>query len=171
MSSDFTSSAWHTPLALEELHGNWVSTRGEYTYPLVINGKNYLRFALTPTNDTDLWKNFANSRNMDLSEIWTKRFPLSQAIYSSPEKIDILPEVDENGIQKGRKFFIEDEKIFSRLEILIPERILAVNLNYFLVRRDGMSLREQGTFHLLSKKFQNRKSTEILFYKMGANQW
>jgi hypothetical protein len=168
LSSEISTKEWHPAQNLDELYGTWVSTKGEYTYPLEIGGKKYLRFALVRTEDTQKWKEYAELNEIDLSDLWNKRFALSRSIYSTPDKTENYPEADENGTQKGRKLFLEDEKIYSREEILIPENILAINLNFFLIRKDGMSFREQGIFHLISQKFPDSRADEAIYYSMGG---
>ncbi|MBR1537470.1 MAG: hypothetical protein IJ630_11090 [Treponema sp.] len=174
LSTNLTGDRWRSAQNLDELYGIWVSSTSEYVYPVEIDGKKYLRISYAKANDTEKWKKFASENDMDMSDLWQKRFSLASVIYSTSEKTEILPDSDENGTQKGRKFFIDDsdggEKIFSRQEILIPENLVAINLNFFLIRRDSFSLRENGEFHLVSNKFTDIKASENLFYKMQGEK-
>lgn len=106
---------------------------------------------------------------MDLSDLWQKRFVYAPYIYSKAQTLERIPDSDENDIQSGRKFFISDEKIYSRVELLIPERLVAINLNFFVLRKDGKALKEQNVFYLASNKFPDIKSDDILYFKIGEN--
>ena len=173
-SATFNSTGWKNVTALEELYGTWRSSRGEYTYPLEIDGKKYMRYALLETDDTIKWKEFAKNNDIDMADLWQRRFSLASSIYSTNEYAEVLPSSDENGTQKGRKFFITEtdgeEKVFSRIEILIPENLVAINLNFFMVRNDGFGLREQKVFHLASQKFPDIEADDTLYYKMGGSK-
>lgn len=153
---------------LSDLYGTWMSSQGEYEYPFVVDGKKYLRYALAPTDDTAKWLKYAESHSLDLGDVWKKRFALSSAVYASEngEILEQLPRADENGTQMGRKFFVSDEKIFSRIEVLIPERILSINLDFFLIRKDSLALRERNVFHLASDTFPDITADDTLYFKL-----
>ena len=162
-------SEWKPASNLSDVYGTWFSSKGEYCYPFVVDGKKYMRYASAKSDDTELWNNFALSKNMDLSDLWQKRFVYAPYIYSKAQTLERIPDSDENDIQSGRKFFISDEKIYSRVELLIPERLVAINLNFFVLRKDGKALKEQDVFYLASNKFPDIKSDDILYFKIGEN--
>lgn len=166
VSTNFNSSDWHTVTNLSELHGTWISSEGEYNYPFLIDGKKYLRYCWNKTDDTLLWKKYAESSNMDLEELWQKRFALAKYIYSATIKNENLPDSDINGTESGRKFFLSDEKIYSRVEVLIPERLVSINLAFFALRKDSSALKEQGSFYLTSEKFPDIVADDTLYFKM-----
>ena len=166
-SLSFNSDEWRTVSKISDLYGTWVSSQGEYVYPFELDGKKYIRYSWAQSDDTEIWKKFASSKEMDLSDLWEKRFSLAPYIYSSPEKFENIPDSDENDIQTGRKYFINDEKIYSRVEVLIPERLVSINLDFFILKKDGNALREQGKFNLASNKFPDIIADDTLYYKMG----
>ena len=134
-------------------------------------GKKYLRLSYPQSDDTLKWQKFAEKHHLDLSDLWEKRFALAENIYAdseNPKNLEIFPYSDENGIQKGRKFFIVDERIYSKIEILIPERILLANLGFFVIRKDTKSLREFGIFHLASDKFPDIKASDAVYFNLSG---
>lgn len=164
-------SGFRAAKSLSEIQGKWVSSNGELEYPLALEGKKYLRYALVPSDDTAKWFEYADTNGIDVSELWKKRFVLAPYIYQkSGGSIENFPYADENGTQIGRKFFVADEKIFSRVEILIPERLVAINLEFFAIRKDSAALRENGVFYLASDTFRDITADDTLYFKMGENQ-
>ncbi|MCR4822752.1 MAG: hypothetical protein K5873_07760 [Treponema sp.] len=166
-SSPFNLGNGSQPLySLDQLEGLWVSSYAEYQYPLRIDGKNYLRFALNPTDDTQLWFDFAQTKSLDFSDLWKKRFSFMNEIYSVGGKNESLPVGDENGSQMGRKIYIRNERIYSRIEYLIPENILAINMGWFILRKDSLAIIENGKFHFASSIFQDLKASGNIYYHL-----
>ena len=166
ISSDFRAVS-----NLSDLYGTWKSAQGECEYPFVIDGKKYFRYAFPQTDDTAKWFSYAESHSLDLGDVWKKRFAVASAVYQNQSgTIESFPVADENGTQVGRKFSVTDEKIFSRVEILIPERLVAINLDFFLVNKKRSYLRENGTFYLASDRFSDIKADTALYFKMGEQE-
>lgn len=165
-STAFQPDDWHVATNLSDLHGTWVSSQGEYTYPFIIDGRKYLRYSWNKTDDTALWKNFAAKNKMDLEEAWSKRFALAPLVYSTDQKKVCIPDSDVNGIETGRKYFLTNEKIFSRVELLIPERLVSINLAFFVLRRDSRALKEQNILYLASDKFPDIEADDALYFRM-----
>lgn len=167
-SSKKISENWKPVTNLSDLYGFWSSPEGEYSYPFVLDGKKYLRFSFPQTEDTQLWKDFAAEKKLPLQQLWEKRFSLAACIYSSGDKKIRIPDSDENDIQTGRKFSFNDDKIYSQKQILIPERLLAINLAFFAIRDDGQALKENKIFYLASDKFPDIKARASVYMKVGA---
>ena len=146
-------NGWYAATSLDDLRGYWVSTHSEYEYPLVTDGKKYLRYARTQTDDTLLWYDFAEKNHIEFEDLWEKRFSYAPMIYNEP-----LPLADVYGTQRGRKFFVIEEKIYSRVEFLIPERFVISNLRYFMFRKDRTAMMERNYFRLASDYFPDIKA-------------
>lgn len=140
--------SYHNVTYLNELLGKWKSSKSEYEYPFFVDGKRYLRYALKFHDDTSLWMSYAEINAMDFSDLWKKRFVYAPYIYQ-----ENYPASDKNGTEVGRKFLEKNNRIYSRIEYLIPESVLLANLNYFYMCDDGLSFFEKGTFNLASEKF------------------
>ena len=57
---------------------------------------------------------------------------------------------DENGVEKGVKFYRSSGHIYVRDEYLITEFIFGKNLRYFLMSQDGTHFKTGKVFHLFS---------------------
>ena len=166
VSTFFKSSEWHEATNLSQIEGTWVSAQGEYSYPFLIDGKKYLRYSWSKSDDTELWKEFAASSKIPLEDLWARRFAFASQIYSSSLSKETIPDSDVNGIETGRKFFLSGERIYSRVEVLIPERLLSINLAFFVLNRDASALKENGSFYLTSEKFPDLTADDTLYFKM-----
>lgn len=166
-STNSALSEWHSATNLSELEGTWISSQGEYTYPFIIDGKKYLRYSWNKTDDTHLWQEYAEKNKMKLEDLWEKRFALATYVYSSDFTKEKLPDSDVNGVQTGRKYTLEEGKIYSTVEYLIPERLVSINLSYFSMSADLNSFMENEVFHFASDKFPDMTSDYTVYYKAG----
>lgn len=151
---------------LSEIYGSWTSKEGVYTFPFIWEGKKYLRYSWSSSDDTLLWQRFASSRNMKLEDLWKKRFAFASQIYSRGFIKETLPDSDINGIQTGRKFYLINNKIYSSYQILIPERLVMANLSYFLLNEKAGLMKENMNFYLASDKFPDLEADGRIYYKL-----
>ena len=148
--------------SFSELTGTWASSHGEWEYPFELDGKKYLRYAYAATDDTQIWFDYAEQSGRSMEELWKKRFAIQNDIYSEKSP---FPYSDANGTQIGRKLFVSNERIYSRVEILIPERIVAINFDFFVISKDGFILREHGLFHFASDIFTDSDADDEPYIK------
>ena len=152
--------------SLEDLIGVWNSEKGEYEYPFVMGNKKYIRIAAAKTDDTEIWQNYADAHGMNLEYLWQRRFSYLQKVYVPDGYIDRIPVSDSHGTEYGRKLFIENGRIFSRVEMIIPEKILITNLRFFLISEDKSKFTEQNTFFLASDIFTDLTADGTLYKKI-----
>ncbi|MCR4734837.1 MAG: hypothetical protein K5829_07540 [Treponema sp.] len=160
---------FHPASSLEDLIGLWISENGEYEYPFLLGNKKYIRFANSATDDTEIWEEFAASHGMDLKTLWKKRFSFLPYIYVPEGYKDTIPLSDSHGSEYGIKTFIQDGRIFSRKEMIIPEKILITNLRYFLLSQDEKSFKEDGTFYLASDVLNDLTADGTLYFKKNLD--
>ena len=150
----------HPAASLQELYGLWQGDGVTCEYPFVADGKKYLRITWAQTDDTELWRATAAALDMAPGELWNRRFARAPLVYARDGQEEQLPLVDENGTQKGRTFLLHGGRIYSAVSYLIPERILLVNLPFFLLAADGGSFTETGSFYLASDVFAGGLAAE-----------
>ncbi len=142
---------WPAASGLDELEGVWESSGGAlYEYPFRADGRKYLRLAWRETDDTELWKGWAARNNMDMEDLWQVRFAYLSEIYGQT-----LPDSDANGSQYGIKLSRRNGRIYSRMEMLVSERLLPANLGFFRISPDKDSFTEKGFLRLASDKFND----------------
>ncbi len=66
-----------------------------------------------------------------------------------------LPDSDASGNQYGIKLSRRDGKIYSRMEMLVTERLLPSNLGFFRMSPEKDSFTEKGFLRLASDKFND----------------
>lgn len=142
---------WPAAASLDELEGIWESPGGAlYEYPFRADGRKYLRLAWKETDDTELWKDWAARNNMDMETLWKIRFAYLSEIYGVT-----LPDSDAGGNQYGIKLSRRDGRIYSRMEMLVTERLIPANLGFFRMSPDKDSFTEKGYLRLASDKFND----------------
>ena len=142
---------WPAAASLDDLEGVWESPGGAlYEYPFRADGKKYLRLAWKETDDTDLWKDWADRNGMDMETLWKLRFAYLSEIYGQP-----LPDSDAGGNQYGIKLSRRDGRIYSRMEMLVTERLIPANLGFFRMSPGKDSFTEKGFLRLASDKFSD----------------
>ena len=156
---------FHPATSLEDLTGIWKSENGEYEYPFVIGNKKYIRIATASTDDTELWNEYSALHGINFEDLWKKRFSYLQYVYVPDGYVDRIPISDSHGTEYGRKLEIRDGRIFSRLEMLVPEKILVTNLRFFMLNKNESVFKEDGVFHLASDVFTDLTSDGTVFVK------
>ena len=165
------SKPWATASSLDDLYGVWSCGSGFFEYPFQESGKKYLHIANNWQEDTQLWQEFADKNNTSLSEVWKMRYAVEKEVYTytaanGKNYTTGFIRSDENGIQQGKKLKMDTNgRIFSRMEMLIPERLLVINLNYFLMSPDKTLFKENGTFRLASDVFDDLPSIGNIYTK------
>ena len=156
---------WYAAASLDDIRGYWLSTQSEYEYPILVDGKKYLRYALAQSDDSRLWIDFAQKNGIGFEDLWEKRFAYAPLIYG-----EMLPLADANGSQRGRKFFVNEDRIYSKVEFLIPERLVISNLRYFFIKRDRTALMEHNYFRLASNFFPDIKENGSLHFSLDKKR-
>ncbi len=142
---------WAAATNLADLEGLWESNSGSlYEYPFKVDGKKYLRIAWSESDDSELWQNWADKEGYDLQTFWQIRFACLSDIYGQE-----LPKADANGSQYGLKLSRKNGRIYARKEMLISERLLLVNLQFFRLSPDKQSFIENGSIKLASDTFSD----------------
>ena len=157
------SESWKSASSLDQLAGKWETADGSgFEYPVEIDGKKYLKIYGVRTDDTDLWKKYAEQHHIRTAELWEKRYACAPAVYNS--RYD-FPAADRQDIQYGIKFGLESGNVYSREEYLVPERILAVNLSFFCMSDDKQMITEGSVFHLMSDMFPDISGKLYIVYE------
>src|SRR5574344_372777 len=157
------SESWKSASSLDQLAGKWETADGSgFEYPVEIDGKKYLKIYGVRTDDTDLWKKYAEQHHIRTAELWEKRYACAPAVYNS--RYD-FPAADRQDIQYGIKFGLESGNVYSRAEYLVPERILAVNLSFFCMSDDKQMITEGSVFHLMSDMFPDISGKLYIVYE------
>lgn len=142
---------WQPAKSLDDIAGIWECSNGFlYEYPFKIDGKKYMRIAWGETDDTRLWQSFAINKGYDLQTLWKIRFACLSDIYG-----ENLPSSDALGTQLGLKLKNRNGRIYARKEMLISEKLLIVNLNFFVMSPSKESFIENGKIHLASDVFSD----------------
>jgi len=137
--------------SLDDLDGIWETADGNgFEYPFICDGRKYLRYYFRRTDDTWRWQRFAANHGIILSSLWQKRFACAPEVY---EGRFMFPVADEQDMQYAIKIVQENSHIYGSEQYLIPERILAGNLAFFVLSEDRKKCIENGTFHTMSTKF------------------
>ena len=157
---------WKEAASLADLEGLWESSSGSlYEYPFRADGKKYLRIAWKESDDTELWKDWARQQGYDMQTLWQIRFASLSGIYGQK-----IPVADANGSQYGLKISRRNGRIYTRREMLISERLLLVNLQFFRLSPDRQSFIENGSIRLASDVFSDlSKGGTIYRKKHGGN--
>lgn len=138
--------------SLDDLRGRWEASDGTgYEYPFEADGKTYLLVHFKFSDDTAMWQQYAADNKIDINELWDKRYSYISYVYNQKK-----PQIraDENGTQNGIKLQLDDNGHIIAGEIwLIPEKVLALNLHFFVITRDKTKFIENGEFHLMSSIF------------------
>lgn len=161
-------------VSVDELQGKWYAddqTEDEYQkgyieYPVVSDGKRYILFHYPMSDNTSLWKTYAANKHISFNELWSIRYAESALIYN--EKTLVLS--TEDGIQTGRRFLLHEGIVYSGYETLVPERLLAENLNCFLLAQDTSFFVMNNTFHLFNDSIADINLTGTVFYRRQANE-
>lgn len=160
-----SEEAFHPATSLEDLIGKWTSENGDYEYPFVVANKKYIRIASAQTDDTEIWNDYAETNEIPFADLWKKRFSYVQYVYAPEGYMDRIPVSDSNGTEFGRKLTVHNGRIYSRLEMLVPEKILIANLRFFLLSSDGQSFIENKVFYLASDFFEDLTSDGTVYNK------
>lgn len=159
---------FHAASSLEDLVGVWESANGEYEYPFVLGNTKYIRIANAATDDTELWNDYAATHGINFDVLWKKRFSYLQYVYVPDGYVDRIPISDSHGTEYGRKLEIRDGRIFSRLEMLVPEKILVTNLRFFMLNENESAFKEDGVFHLASDVLTDLTADGTVFVKKNS---
>lgn len=140
--------------SLDDLKGTWELNGKFISYPITIDGIDYLQVKYPTTSDDSLWTTYAANHKIKLIDLWEKRFAAISDIYKKDSPI-----ADENGTQAGykvRKLVIYGDysgSFESNYYYLIPETIVQKNLQFFSKSADNKYLKESGSFRFYSSKF------------------
>ncbi len=140
--------------SVDDLNGVWECTDGTgFIYPFTAGQKTYLLYYGAWKDVTQEFASLANSQGISVDALWQKR----NTIYSwkNPKngREVQLPLSDENGVEKGVKFYRLSGRIYMREEYLVTEFIFGKNLRYFLMAQDGSFFKAGTIFHLFSSIF------------------
>ena len=157
---------WTAAAGLADLEGLWECSDGSvYEYPFKADGKKYLRIAWAESDDTGLWQDWAARAGYDMQILWQIRFACLSEIYGEQ-----LPVADANGSQYGFKLSRREGRIYTRREMLVSERLLLVNLQFFRLSPDGQAFIENGSLRLASDSFPDlSRGGNIYRKKNGGN--
>jgi hypothetical protein len=157
------TESWTPVSSLDQLAGKWETADGSgFEYPVEIDGKKYIQIYGIRTDDTDLWRKYAELHHIRTSELWEKRYACAPAVYNSRYG---FPTADSQDIQYGIKFGLESGNVYGREEYLVPERILAVNLSFFCMSDDMQMITEGTVFHLMSDIFPDIIGKPYIVYE------
>ena len=164
-------SQWAVCASVDDLHGTWECEDGSgFKYPLSADGKVYLLYHEAWKDVSDEWKSLAASQNISLDELWLKRYTLYGWKNPYTKELMSLPVADENGIQKGIKFYRMAGRVFVREEYLITEFVFGRNLRYFLMSQDGKSFKTEGVMHLFSSVFPDFTGNGCVYEETGDDE-
>ena len=161
-------------VSVDGLQGKWYADdqsedeyqKGYIEYPVVSDGKRYVLFHYQMSDNTSLWKTYAANKHIPFTELWSIRYAEAALIYN--EKTLVLS--TEDGIQTGRRFLLHEGIVYSGYETLVPEKLLAENLNCFLLAQDTSFFVMNNTFHLFSNSIADINLTGTVFYRRQENE-
>lgn len=156
-----THEKWPAITSLSALEGKWQSEDSYYEYPFVLKNGEYLLYASEFRDDTQLWLKYAENNNLDVNDLWQKRFACIYDIYKAP-----YPYADENGVELGLKLKLKDGLIYSFRVMLIPSKLLLDNKEFFRLSPDGKTLAESGIFKSHSSVFPDKFSEPKEYQKV-----
>ncbi|MBQ9537992.1 MAG: hypothetical protein IJU95_01870 [Treponema sp.] len=164
--SGINTDDWTAAKSLVDLVGKWESSGDSiYEYPFKVDGKKYMRIAWSECDDTPIWKAYALKKGCDMQTLWQIRFSCISDIYGQN-----LPIADANGTQYGIKLSQRDGRIYSRREMLVSERLLLVNLGFFLISPDKDLFVEKGTLRLASDNFDDLSSGGNIYRRKNGGE-
>ena len=147
---------WHSLSSINELAGSWKTPEGELSFPVEIDGKEYLRISYPETKDSYLWKSYATENKINIARLWQNRFVYIPEIYGTN-----YPVADKNGIQYGIKPELVcilgrySALIKSHKELLIPSELVSQNISFFEISQNKDKIRASGRFRFFSDIFTN----------------
>ena len=168
---------WKQISSPEEISGVWTSENGcVYEWPLMLNGKKYLRYSWEESDVTDYWVNYASKNNIAFSELWAHRFSYLGKIHMidlGNGQNALSPVSDSSGNQMGFKLR-EDRsswyssdipfRIMLRIEFLMTEETVRKNLTWFEKAGDKM-IRENGQLNFYSEIFSFLTADDRIYYR------
>lgn len=154
---------------VDDLNGVWECTDGTgFIYPFNADSKSYLLYHGSWKDVTNELSSLAKSQGLTIDELWQKRHSLYSWKNPKTGKEMQMPASDENGVEKGIKFYRQSGHIYIRDEYLITEFVLGRNLRYFLMSQDGMYFKTGKVLHLFSRVFPDMNNSGKKYVKKSV---
>ena len=156
---------------VDDLTGEWEASDGTgFIYPLNTDRKSYLLYHGAWKDVTKDLTSYAEVQNISIDELWQKRYTIYSWKNPKYRKEMPLPLSDENGVEKGLKFYRSSGHIYVRDEYLITEFIFGKNLRYFLMSQDGTHFKTGKVFHLFSRVFLDMNDSDKIYWKKDSEE-
>ncbi|MCR5763075.1 MAG: hypothetical protein K6G00_06805 [Treponema sp.] len=170
-STEVDDGIWTACDYVDDMNGEWECSDGTgFSYPFYAGRKSYLLYHGEWKDVTADFSSRAASQNITVDQLWQKRYTLYSWKNSKTGITVQLPLSDENGVEKGVKFYRLSGRIYMREEYLITEFVFVKNLRYFKLAQDGLAFKAGGVMHLFSSIFPDINNGGKKFIKKTATE-